>query len=57
MFHGDLNSSDQLQTLPVVEREAVATGYAQQVPTKNPLRPKLGLERLLLFEILENLYT
>ena len=57
MFDGDFNPSDELQTLPVVEGEAVAAGNSQQVPPKDPLGPKLRLERLLLFEVLEGLDT
>ena len=55
MFHGDLNPPDQLQTLPVVEGKAVATGNPQEMTAKNPFGPKLRFERLLLFEILEYL--
>ena len=57
VFHGDLNPPDQIEALPVVEREAVATGYAQQVPSEYPLCSELWFERLLLFEVFEYLHT
>ena len=57
MLDNNLDPADQLQALPVIEGEAVATSNPQQKSTKDPLCPKLWLERLLLFKVLEDLNT
>ena len=57
MFDGDFDSPYQLQALPVIQSETVATGDAEEMSPENSLGSKLRFERLLLFEILEDLDT
>lgn len=57
MFDRNFYPANELETLPVVKTEAVATGNPQQVATKYPFCSKLRFERFLFFKVLENLYT
>ena len=55
VLHGELDPPDESLRLPVVKGQVPPGPHPKQRAPKDPLRTKLWLERLPLFEVLEQL--